>query len=229
MKKYILIDVGDTIIHNNNFDFKKALMSIYLLSKNCNVSEDIFINESFNVLNFIFNERKDIEFKMIEYLDFLIKRYELTLDISLERLEEIFLLNSSDISFVDNIEKLLQYFKSKKYEIIVLSNTSYSKRVVCKSLEKLLKYFNEIIVSSESFFRKPNKNFFELGINAFGLVNKDNIYYIGNDYYYDVYGAYNSGIKCIWFNEKNEKPIDYLNVTPYLIIKSYEELIEKDF
>ena len=43
---------------------------------------------------------------------------------------------------IDYIINLFNYFKKKKYQLILLSNTSFSKNVVTKMLNGLEKYFS---------------------------------------------------------------------------------------
>ena len=71
-------------------------------------------------------------------------------------------------------------------------------------------FFDDIIVSSDYPFRKPNHYIFDLGVSKIKMDKKD-IYYIGNSFYYDVCGSNESGINSIWFNEKEDKPIDSRN------------------
>ena len=228
MKKAILIDMGDTLIHNINIDFTNAILYLYDVTKKCNVDKLHFVSESVNILNTIFNERKNLEFKMKEYIQLLIDLYNLEFDVDLNELEEGFAFNSCKMEIIDGVEDILQYFNNKKYPVILLSNTSFSKPVILKMLGKLSIYFEEIIVSSENVFRKPSEFFFKQGINKFKDNSKE-IYYIGNDFYHDIFGAYNAGIKPIWFKKYGTKKDENLNVGDYIEIESYYDLIYSDF
>ncbi len=228
MNKGILIDIGGTIIHNNNINYEKALSILYdnLI---IHATREVFVAYSYDLLMNIFNQRKLIEFKMYDYICYLKKYFKFDSVYSLEKLEEIFAENSCVISEVRDIRNLLAYFKNKQYKIIALSNTSFSRNVINKTLGELSIYLDEIIISSECIFRKPHKNIFELGIKKIALPKKD-IYYIGNDFYCDIYGSYNAGINSVWFNEFSIKNnISKDNTITYLEIKSYVELICKGF
>ena len=134
----------------------------------------------------------------------------------------------SDFDYVSNIKELLTYFKSKHYPVVVLSNTCFSKKAIKEMLGELNKYIKDVIVSSEYVVRKPYKTFFDLGINKLNIKRPD-IYYIGNDFYNDIYGATNANIYPIWFNEVHNKRLTDLNVDEYMEIDNYNQLIEMDF
>ena len=227
MNQAILIDMGDTIIHNYDVDYSRALSLVYEKSNNKNVSKEQYINYSLKILENIFSSREYIEFKMIDYLKQIIDYFNMTFDISYSELELFFALNSCKIKYVNNIELFLKHIKNKGYKIMILSNTSFSKSVIVAMLGELVQYFDDIIVSSDYVFRKPHFSFFDIGISRIQFP-KDKIYYIGNSYYFDVYGAYQAGIKCIWFNEDKESKDEVLEAI-YQEINSYLELIEKDF
>lgn len=228
MHKTIIFDMGETLVHNIDMDFTKSLEYLFESSKHCNVKKDVFIEGGMKILNDIFNERKELEFKMIEYIKLLIDFYELVYDKTIEELEEDFAFKSCKIEFVENSLQILQYFINKNYQLILLSNTSFSRNVVVKMLDKMVDFFEHIIVSSETVFRKPNKYIFELGIK-FSKNSIENIYYIGNDYYYDVFGSSNSNINSIWFNEKKLEKNNKYNVKKYIEIRDFVELINMNF
>lgn len=234
MKKGILIDMGETIVHNYDVNYELALHKIYDLINNKNevlIDKKYFINYSLKILNSIFNNRSYIEFKMIDYIRLLKDMFNLEFTISLEEVELLFCLNSCKMKFVEDIETILKYFKEKQYPIILLSNTSYSKNVIKTILSDLNKYFDDIIVSSDYPLRKPNEDIFNIGITKLNVNNhieKNNIYYIGNDYNIDIIGAYNVGINPIWFNE-NDNKINNLKSVKYLEITDFVDLITMSF
>lgn len=228
MNKTIIFDMGETLVHNVGMDFVKSLTFLYNISKNCNTTQEDFIDKSYSLLKEIFVKRSELEFKMKDYINNLIELFELSINKNLDQIEEEFAFNSCDIIKVDYVNEILQYFKNKNYQLILLSNTSFSKNVVLKMLGDLALYFEKIIVSSDTVFRKPNKNFFDLAIK-YSKNNSKHIYYIGNDYYYDVYGAYNAGINPIWFNEYNCEKNNNLPDISCFEIKSYKELIDMKF
>lgn len=227
MDKAILIDMGDTIIHNYDIDYKRGLSCVFDLAYNKTINKNYYIDYGIKVLDDIFLSRGIVEFKMIDFLKQINDNFKLKFDISYEKIEEVFAFNSSKYKYVNNIELFLKYLKQKNYKVIILSNTSFSKNIIFKTLGNLNQYFDDIILSSEYSLRKPHFSFFNVGITRLN-TDKDKIYYIGNSFYYDVYGSYNSGIKSIWFNEENIRKDDKI-IADYKEINSYIQLIEEDF
>lgn len=228
MKKGILIDMGETIVHNYDINYELALHKVYeLIDNKKEIIENDFVNHSFKILNSIFKNRSYIEFKMVDYIKLIKDIFNIKFTISLEEVEQLFYLNCCKTTLVENIEQLLKYFKEKNYPIILLSNTSYSKNVIKNALGKLNKYFDDIIVSSDYPIKKPNVDIFNVGIAKINL-NKENIFYIGNNYDVDIIGAYNAGINPIWFNENRTKIIKKEDIT-YLEINNFLDLISTSF
>ena len=129
MHKTIIFDMGETLVHNIGMDFTKSLEYLFESSKHCNVKKDVFIKNGMKILNDIFNERKELEFKMIEYIKLLIDFYELVYDKTIEELEEDFAFKYCKIEFVENSLQILQYFKNKNYTRFLRRNiTSLSIR-----------------------------------------------------------------------------------------------------
>lgn len=223
----ILIDMGDTLIHNIDFDFKRSLTLMYEKSLNKKVTLDEFLNYSLRIINDIFSERHFIEVKLIDFLKQLIELFDFSYNISLEELEMDFSNNLSKIEPVDHSIDLLKYLKQKNYKIIVLSNTCMSKKAIMNILKPFNAYLDDVIVSSDYCVRKPHFSFFDIGIKRLDF-NKQNICFIGNDYYYDIYGSNLSGIKAIWFNEKHLMPDSKYQCQNYIEIDNYETIIKKE-
>lgn len=223
----ILIDMGDTLIHNIDFDFKRSLTIMYNESLNKTVSLDTFLNYSLTIIKDVFSERNFIEIKLIDYLKQLIELFDLKYSVSVEDIELEFSKNVSKIEIIKDSVELLKYLKSKNYKIIVLSNTCMSKQAILNTLEPFKEYLDDVIVSSDYCVRKPHFSFFDIGIKRMG-IEKDDIYFIGNDFYYDIYGSNVVGIKAIWFNEKHLLPDNKYKNLKYIEVDSYESLMKKD-
>lgn len=228
MNKGILIDMGGTLIHTKNMDFTRSLNFIYdnAHSKGCTKEE--YINYGLKLITDIFNKRKYIEVRLIDFIKLINETLHVKINYTLEDLEVLFAEKCSDISKVKDVDKVLKYFKNKGYKIVVLSNTCFSRRAIISLLGDLNQYFDEVIASSECMVRKPYEAFFELGISKFDL-KRDEIYYIGNDFYFDIYGSTRANLKSIWLNEDNKEYDKSLGARNFIIINNYQELIDKGF
>ncbi len=88
----------------------------------------------------------------------------------------------------------------------------------------LLDFFKPVIVSSDLGYRKPDRRMFELALSQMQL-SVDEVLFIGNDMYRDVFGARELGIKTVFFksNQGEQKPS---GAEPDYIIYDFRELPE---
>lgn len=83
-------------------------------------------------------------------------------------------------------------------------------------------YFHPIIVSGDYGFRKPDKRIFEAALNGLGLP-PENVLFVGNDMYRDIYGAKQLGMKTVFFSS-NQGRKTAKGVEPDYIIYQFAEL-----
>ncbi|MCI7642882.1 MAG: HAD family hydrolase [Lentisphaeria bacterium] len=83
-------------------------------------------------------------------------------------------------------------------------------------------YFNPIIISSDLGYRKPDVRMFELMLKKLSL-NSDEVLFIGNDMYRDVFGAKQLGIESVFF-KSNQGDQRNRGAEPDYIIYNFWEL-----
>ena len=88
----------------------------------------------------------------------------------------------------------------------------------------LEKYFDPVIVSGDLGFRKPDPRMFELLLSQMEL-SPDEILFVGNDMYRDIFGAGQLGIRTVFFrsNQGDQRPAGR---EPDYIIYRFSELPE---
>ncbi len=88
----------------------------------------------------------------------------------------------------------------------------------------LLNYFDPVLISSDFGFRKPDARLFDLTLAKMGL-RQDEVLFVGNDMYRDVFGAKERGIRTIFFksNQGEQRPC---GAEPDYIIYRFAELPE---
>lgn len=83
-------------------------------------------------------------------------------------------------------------------------------------------YFDPIIVSGDFGYRKPDLRLFTAALNAL-RVTPENVLFVGNDMFRDVYAAKQHGIKTVFFSSnQGRKQAD--GVKPDYIIYQFPEL-----
>lgn len=111
------------------------------------------------------------------------------------------------IEFVDGAKEILSKQKGK-YKLIAVTNgtkTAQEKKLKLSGLDKI---FDEIFISEDVGFEKPNIKYFEYVFEKCNICNKKEALLIGDSLTSDIKGANIAGIDCCWFNpghDKNEK------------------------
>ncbi|MBN2736334.1 MAG: YjjG family noncanonical pyrimidine nucleotidase [Spirochaetales bacterium] len=77
-------------------------------------------------------------------------------------------------------------------------------------------FFNDIIISEEIGFSKPDPQFFQKAIKSLYLPVHE-ILCIGDSLSADIKGGQNAGLDTCWFNQKNEAVPSYIDEPTYII------------
>ncbi|MFH0823948.1 MAG: HAD family hydrolase [Pseudomonadota bacterium] len=83
-------------------------------------------------------------------------------------------------------------------------------------------YFRPIIISGDFGFRKPDKRIFEAALSGLDLP-PENVLFVGNDMYRDIYGAKQFGMKTVFFSS-NQGRKTAKGVEPDYVIYRFAEL-----
>ena len=105
------------------------------------------------------------------------------------------------ISFNDAIPVLAK-LKACRYKLGIISNGAYSDQLFKLKNNKLIQYFDQIVISEKAGFSKPDKEIFHLAARQAGEI-PSNCIHIGDSYELDYLGSINSGMKAIWLDRKN--------------------------
>lgn len=92
---------------------------------------------------------------------------------------------------------------SKKYTLIVASNTDTEPLLLNFKNLCIAKYFSEIYTSEDLQAYKPQKLFFEKILKNI-KYDKNKILFVGDTQDEDILGAKGAGLKTVWINRKNE-------------------------
>ena len=83
-------------------------------------------------------------------------------------------------------------------------------------------YFSTVIISGDCGFRKPDRRLFEAALAGLRLA-PENVLFVGNDMYRDIFGAQQMGMKTVFFSSnQGKKEMD--GVAPDYIIYQFAEL-----
>lgn len=119
-------------------------------------------------------------------------------------LEDDFItLTSSKAKVMDHALEILQYL-GEKYALHIVTNGFNESQYAKLKASGLERYFNIIVTSESSGFRKPDQRIFAHTLREIGTVSKDCLM-IGDNPHSDIQGAINASIDQVHFNPENVK------------------------
>lgn len=225
--KAILFDLGDTIVKSHDFNPILGVKELMKKSHNPkNVSAEEVQAYANQVLNDIgeFQGNRQLQVDSLALNRLIYGIHGISLNLSDDELDLIFLDGAESISLMDDVKELLDYLTTQKVRIAILSNTGFRESSHRTQLRRfgIEDYFEFFIATSDYLLRKPDKRIFDLALAKLEL-NASEVWYIGNKFEFDIVGANNANIFPVWFNKNKESPngdIEHLN------INSYKELID---
>lgn len=225
--KAILFDMGDTLIHQYGSDFMKGTRKLMTFANNPNnVSAQVVQDRATNFTKELstLQEQHHHDYSCRSFQKYLFESFGLEMKISPDEQEIIFNRTAFDREVVKDLDVLLDLLKKQEIRVAILSNTTFSENTLRDelSLYNLQHTFEFVMATSEYTIRKPDKRIFEVALTKLNL-NKEDVWYVGNSFKYDVIGANNAGIYPIWFNHEQKEP---LTACSYTEIKNYQELIK---
>ena len=211
MIKGILIDLGKTILTNEDFSFSRALKKVYdkFTYINNSASFDKYLETTSSYMH-LYKEREEtnIEIPFTKYISYVLNDLNIN-EYNLDEIEDYFLKHAITDNLIPGVLPFLDYTKEKNIPLVIVSNSTFSKRALLKELQdlKIDHYFKNLISSSDILYRKPHKQIFNIGYEALQSfnINKDEVIFVGNDYDLDILGSINAGFKACFYNVNNSK------------------------
>lgn len=131
-----------------------------------------------------------------------------------------FLAEGHDIK--DGAEEMLQQLKSRGDRLYVVTNGLMEMQQRRLQDSQLLKYFDDVFISEQTGFKKPDIGFFDYVFARIPNLQKEKTVIVGDMLHADILGGVNAGIDTIWMNER--AAIKYVDVTPTYTVHSLEQL-----
>jgi HAD superfamily hydrolase (TIGR01549 family) len=148
-----------------------------------------------------------------------IKRNVLTMDIIYEEFEK----RRDGYKIFPDCKSTLEKIHGKGIKIGLLSNTDELHGQTRRSTMKkngILHLFEAIILSSETSFEKPQKEIFDIALDAIGIRDGSKVMHVGDSRLADGFGAKNSGLIPILYD-----PQGFYSENEYITIKKLSEIL----
>ena len=122
-----------------------------------------------------------------------------------------------------NVKDILKKLR-KKYHLAAVSDGQALWAKAELNAVGLADFFDPLLVSSDYGYRKPDSRLFKKALKKMDMKT-DEVIFVGNDLYRDVYGANELGIKSIFF-KSNQGDHTYTSAIPDRTITRFEDLEE---
>jgi len=227
----VLFDYGQTLIAEQKFDGVKGTEAVlqYATRNKYHLSAEQVqvkaneINREFGRFNPEKRHLFQIEIPNTMFTPYLYESQGIEIALSNSEIDTVFWNAAAPGTPTEGIKDFLEYLKNKGIRTGVISNISYDPSVVTERINRLLpeNNFEFVITSSNFIFRKPNKRIFDLALEKAEL-QPDEVWYIGDQYEYDVKGSLDAGLMPIWYIGAIDLP--YTEDKNILTVKTWSEI-----
>jgi putative hydrolase of the HAD superfamily len=233
--KMIMFDYGQTLVREDGI-FDAIAGTKAVLKQATKNPYQISAKEVQNLANQLNREigRYDTDVRKAPYIEvhnhlfqnYLYQYYDIEFTISAKEIEAIFWDHAVNRKTTEHIEELLDFLKKEGIRTAVISNISFSGEALKERINSLLpdNHFEFILATSEYVFRKPHRRIFELALRK-AKLNQGEVWYCGDNAYYDVEGASKAGIYPVWYRGAIEPGNKLKPEVDCLTIDDWRELI----
>lgn len=227
----IVFDLFDTLLHDVKFDFDSGLSYLHenILSKDTDKAE--FLDYAATYWKGLYDKRSEDNSEVAfedELLDFQ-NKYGFKVNYQLEDILFNFALEVNATELFNDTISTLEQLNLLGIPVYLLSNSIFKKNVMKKIINQydLEKYFINIHFSADYKVRKPHKDLFKIVFddikNYDASIEKEQVYFIGDNFEADILGAESFGFTPVFINRTQDTNINNKN---FIEIKSLNELLE---
>ena len=238
MIRGLLFDINGTL---TDILTNEESNDIYRVLSNFFIYQGIFLPpEEIRSLYFAINKRQRHdskeefpEFDIVRLFDEIINRSAGSYTHSLPKKKRKFLAQTAAEIFraaslfqlqpYPGVKKTLKRL-GKKYRLAAVSDGQSAWARAELNAVGLLDFFDLLIVCGDYGYRKPDHRLFKKALKKMDM-SADEVIFIGNDLYRDIYGANLMKIKSVFF-KSNQGDHDFEKARPDYIIDTFEELEE---
>lgn len=208
----LLFDADDTL-----FDFHKAMcesLAKTLAEQNIRCTEELIAQyDAINQQYWRRYEAGEVTKQQMQrgrFADFLAS---CGIECEPERFDARYLGHLGDCPYLYDGAKELCEDLSRVYRLAIVTNGISSMQRRRMDNSAIAGYFEEIFISEDTGFKKPEKGFFYYVFSRYPEVPLDKILIIGDSLGSDIKGGIDAGIATCWMNTRHEPPNDALKPT----------------
>ena len=204
----VYFDYGNTLIYEEISYGPQTLEKIYKTLEEKTLSlEDFYQKFLEKVIGYqeeYFLRDRDFLYRNI--FEEIFREENLKSRLTFEAMDKIYFDNHARGYPIKGTKELLAYLEERDLPYGVISNLSISADNLRQRIKEVLGVHVDLVFTSgESYYRKPDKNLFELAGRQAGLP-LEKILYIGDNPLCDYKGARDAGMQAIYFNSPRHSP-----------------------
>lgn len=236
MIKAVTFDLGNTLLRQDNLDWKKLEKAGFLNHINIFVKQNLSYptlkewSGRYYEITSAFEQsagKHDLEVPAEKIFHVLREHFRIPSVISTSMLLSTFFIPLMNARLLmDHAADALQELHDRKIRCGVISNSVVPGYLGREVLERLgiLKYFEFTLFSSDCVFAKPHPQMFQTAAAAMDL-RPSQIFHVGDQLDKDVVGAKKAGMRTVWLN-RDRKKIRKDRIRPDHEIHSLDQLTE---
>lgn len=220
--KLLLFDADGTLLNYNKAEEYSLKSTLDFF--NCKYDEKSYLNSYRQIDCEVWNDYQNniITEKEIPFERLKIFFSEINVSQDPKEFYKKYLSFFSQSNFLQkNAETLISQLH-KKYKLAIVTNGISNVQFPRIKNSLIGKYFNEIIVSEDAGYSKPDINFFDYAFNKTGHTDKSSVLIIGDSLESDIQGGINYNIDTCWYNPENTTP--NIELDPTYIINNLLDL-----
>lgn len=203
----IFFDYGNTLVYEKVNSGVHNFKEIFdLIESNDELDIESFFYKFIEKKNSYLDDHhpKDIEFKYEDIFKELFEERNINPSKDYEEISKIYFDSYAPGFPMDGAIDLLDYLDSENIRYGVISNLSWSSKVLKARLEETLgKDIDLVLTSGDWVYRKPDSRLFKIAAEKSNTKLED-LWYIGDNPLCDIFGAYRAGMTPVLFKAKTE-------------------------
>lgn len=226
MIEFVFFDLDDTLL-----DFKKAeRIALKKALKDFGYNADDKAAARYSEINI--SQWKLLELGILTREEVKVRRYELLfeelgLDLDAHKVTQAYEnYLSQGHYFISGAQEIIERL-SPIYRLYIVSNGASAvqeSRIKSSGIEK---YFNDIFISQNIGFDKPDARFFEHCFESIDGFEKERAVIIGDSLTSDIKGGINAGISTVWYNPRKATVGEIIPDYEINVLSQLPELLRK--
>jgi len=210
--KAVLLDLGDTLVSFEGFDYDACLRRLHrsLLRGGVTLPYEGFKKAYFEVRDRLYKETeeslKEPSFclRISEALKQFGYSFEPSDRLIKDAVEAFMRLLVDSVVMDEHVPLVLQKLR-QRYKLALVSNFAHPPTII-QLLKKfdLVSFFDAIVVSGDVGWRKPSSKIFERALKALRVAPSEAVF-VGDAPYHDIHGAKKTGMKTVLVSKKSVK------------------------